>query len=230
MEARARLSRELEPPAVAMVRAPASAAAGSPYREILGDPLYRGRIFVLLAMWFASYVTIYAFSAGFTTVLASLAYPPPEAGLITAIGAIGFLFSALAAAAWGDRLERKSWLPIAAALTLLGALIVALAGNALWMSVLGSLVIFFGFNLWVPIAYAWSSECFPTRARTTGFGLVDGLGHLGGGVGLVVIAPMIPTLGPLRGLLLISGFLVVAAAVAQFGVRGRARALDELSP
>ena len=29
--------------------------------------------------------------------------------------------------------------------------------------------------------YALTSEPFRTRARTTGFGLVDGIGHLGGG-------------------------------------------------
>ena len=62
---------------------------------------------------------------------------------------------------------------------------------------------FFGFNLWVPMSYAWTTENFPTRARATGFALADGIGHLGGGVGILVIAPLIPvllkSLGPTVG-------------------------------
>jgi hypothetical protein len=41
------------------------------------------------------------------------------------------------------------------------------------------------------VTYAWSAENYPTRARATGFALVDGVGHLGGGVGILLIAPLI---------------------------------------
>ncbi|HEX4262288.1 MAG TPA: MFS transporter, partial [Acetobacteraceae bacterium] len=146
------------------------------YRAILGSAEYRRRTLILLAMWFSSYITVYAFAAGFTSVLAALRYPPPEAGLITAIGAFGFILCALAAYVWGERMERRLWLPLAAVLTVIGSLVVALAGNAMVASVIGAAIVFFGFNLWVPIAYAWSAENYPTRARTTGFALVDGIG------------------------------------------------------
>jgi hypothetical protein len=49
-----------------------------------------------------------------------------------------------------------------------------------------SYITFFGFNLWVPMTYAWSAENYPTRARATSIALVDGVGHLGGGVGHLV--------------------------------------------
>jgi MFS family permease len=127
-------------------------------------------------------------------------------------------------------MERRLGLPLAAVLTVIGSLVVALAGNAMVASVIGAAIVFFGFNLWVPIAYAWSAENYPTRARTTGFALVDGIGHLGGGVGLLFIAPLIPRLGVLGALLLISAFLVLGAAIAQFGIRSRDRRLDEISP
>src|SRR5437016_9252579 len=55
------------------------------------------------------------------------------------------------------------------------------------VSFIGSIILFFGFNGWVPMTYAWSAENFPTRGRVTGFGLVDGVGHVGGGIGLVAI-------------------------------------------
>jgi MFS transporter, putative metabolite:H+ symporter len=69
-----------------------------------------------------------------------------------------------------------------------------------------------------------------TRARTTGFALVDGVGHLGGGIGVLLIAPLIPELGVLRAMLLICGFLVLAAVIAQFGTVTRSRMLEEVSP
>ena len=84
--------------------------------------------------------------------------------------------------------------------------------------------------MWVPMTYAWSAENFPTRARVTGFGLVDGVGHIGGGIGLLAIAPILPQIGVLPSFVLITGFLIVSAIIAQFGVNTRGRALEDVSP
>ena len=88
------------------------------------------------------------------------------------------------------------------------------------------------------MTYTWSTENYPTRARATGFALVDGIGHLGGGVGILVIAPLIPnliaSLGPTTGsiviFVIIAAFLIVAAIIAQFGIATRQKRLDEVSP
>ena len=137
-----------------------------PYSAILGDSMYLGRIVVLFTMWFFAYITVYSFGAGFTTILASLNYPPPEAGLIAAVGTFGFVLCAVVAFAYGERMERHAWLPVSAVLTLIGGIIVALAGHRVDVSVIGSILIFFGFNLWVPIAYSWTTENFrPARGR-----------------------------------------------------------------
>jgi putative MFS transporter len=201
-----------------------------PYSAVLGDRMYLGRIVVLFAMWFVAYITVYSFGAGFTTILASLNYPPPEAGLIAAVGTFGFVLCAVVAFSYGESMERKAWLPLSALLTLIGGVIVALAGHRVEWSLIGSILIFFGFNLWVPIAYSWTTENFPTRARTTGFALVDGVGHLGGGIGVLLIAPLIPHIGALAAMFLIGGFLVLAAIIAQFGTVTRSRRLEEVSP
>jgi MFS transporter, putative metabolite:H+ symporter len=201
-----------------------------PFSAIFRNPLYLRRTILLVALWFCAYITVYSFAAGFTTLLAALRYPPPEAGLITAMGTFGFLLCAVVAYAFGERLERRTWMPLAAAITLIGGVLVAVAGAIFPLAVLGSIIVFFGFNLWVPIAYAWSIEHYPTRARTTGFALVDGVGHLGGGVGLLLIAPLIPDLGVLLAMLLIIAFLVIAAIIAQFGIGTRDLRLEEISP
>ncbi len=229
MEARAHAISPLAPVPEQIV-APPPTLRELPFSAIFRNPLYLRRTILLVSVWFFAYITVYSFAAGFTTLLAALRYPPPEAGLITAMGTFGFLLCAVTAYAFGERLERRTWMPLAAFITLLGGVLVALAGTIFPLAVLGSIIVFFGFNLWVPIAYAWSIENYPTRARTTGFALVDGVGHLGGGVGLLLIAPLIPHLGVLGAMLLIIAFLVLAAIIAQFGIFTRDLSLEEISP
>jgi MFS family permease len=207
-----------------------SAQGFMPYRTVFGNPMYVRRVLLLVTMWFFGYVTVYGFSAGFTSVLTSQGYAPPEAGVIVAVGAFGFLLCSAAAVLWSERLDRKLWLPISAVITLAGSVVIAAAGDTLAIAFLGSAVIFFGFNLWVPMTYARSAESFPTRARTTGFALVDGVGHLGGGIGVLLIAPALPDMSILGALLLISSFLVVAAVLGMFGVETRNRRFEDVSP
>lgn len=201
------------------------------YMEILGNPLYRRRTILLMLVWFVGLITVYAIGVGLTTVLASLGYPPPEAGLIAAIGTFGFIGVALFDYRYSEALERKHWLPIAAALTILGGLLIAVGGsNNLLVTAIGSIILFIGFNLWVPMCWAWSAENYPTRARATGFALVDSIGHIGGGVGIIVLAPLIPMMGAVLTFLVLGGILGVAAVIAQFGTSTKGQRLDEVSP
>jgi MFS transporter, putative metabolite:H+ symporter len=202
----------------------------TPYRELLGDPRYLRRAVLLFAVWFTGYITIYGYSAGFSVLLTGLHYIPPEAGVISAVGTLGFVVQGVFSALWSEKLQRRHWLPIGALVTVVGAVVVAASGENLLGAFAGAFLIFFGFNVWVPPTYALSAESFPTRARSTGFGLVDGVGHLGGGVGLLVIAPLVPHLNTLAALSLMSGFLVVAAIIGQFTVHTRNRPLEEVSP
>lgn len=249
MESRASKSAGIQLPQ-AMDEVPVQAEAGkTAFAEIFSNPTYLRRVILLLVMWLFAYVTVYSIAAGLTTVLASLGYIPPEAGMIAAVGTFGFIACALFAYFFGERLERKYWLPIGAVLTLIGGVLIAVAGKApaigpqgpqvtgpVILAFVGAIILFFGFNIWVPITYAWSTENFPTRARTTGFGIVDGIGHVGGGVGLVVIAnSVLPNLGSqqngvLYAFLLIGAFLVVAAIIAQFGISTRGKRLDVIAP
>jgi MFS family permease len=88
-------------------------------------------------------------------------------------------------------------------------------------------VVFFGFNCLGPPTFTLTAECFPTRIRSAGFGLVDGLAVSGGAVGVLAIAPLAPKLSSLQALLLISSFLVLAAILARFTPHARNRALED---
>jgi len=227
-----------------------------PYAEIFGNRLYVSRTVFLVVVWFLGYVTVYAIAQGLTSLLAAMLPLPPhpatpagiaaaggavagEAGVIAAFGTIGFILCTIFAYLFGERLERKVWLPISAILTLGGGILIAVTASSNFpLAVIGSIITFFGFNLWVPMTYTWSTESYPTRARATGFALVDGIGHLGGGVGILVIAPLIPSLmsslgpttGPIVIFVIIAAFLIVAAIIAQFGTSTRNKRLDEVSP
>lgn len=200
------------------------------YRELFVNHRYRNRALLLVAMWFTGYATVFSYSTGSTVVLTSLHFTPPVAGMISAAGGIGFFVQGLFSARCSEVLERRYWLPVGAAMTVLGAVIIALLGTSIGWALAGSFLVFFGFNVWVPPTFALSAESFPTRVRSAGFGLVDGIGVLGGATGVLVIAPLVPLLAPLPALLLVSSFLVVAAVLAQFTPRARNRALEELSP
>jgi MFS transporter, putative metabolite:H+ symporter len=201
------------------------------YMEVLGNPVYLRRTILLFSMWFIAFITVYTIGVGITTILATLGYPPPEAGMVAAVGVFGFIGVAVFDYFFGEALERKYWLPIAAVLTIVGGLIIALSGAGnFWVTAIGAIILFIGFNLFVPMAWAWSAENYPTRARATGFALVDGIGHIGGGVGILVIAANITTLGAVGTFLVIGGCLAVAAVIAQFGTSTRSLRLDEVSP
>ncbi len=201
------------------------------YMEVLGNPVYLRRTLLLFSMWFIAFITVYTIGVGITTILATLGYPPPEAGMVAAIGVFGFIAVAVFDYYFGEALERKYWLPIAAVLTIIGGLIIGVSGSGnFWVTAIGAIILFIGFNLFVPMAWAWSAENYPTRARATGFALVDGIGHIGGGVGILLIAANISTLGAVGTFLVIGGCLVVAAVIAQFGTATRELRLDEVSP
>src|SRR6266480_739524 len=161
-----------------------SGATRIPYAEIFSNRLYLQRTVLLVVIWFLGYVTIYAIAQGLTTLLAGIIPPPAnlpppvaaaavagQAGMIAAFGTFGFIATAVFAYFFGESLERKLWLLIAAVLTIIGTILIALfASSNFALAAIGSIITFFGFNLWVPMTYAWSAENYPTRARATGIG------------------------------------------------------------
>jgi MFS family permease len=200
------------------------------YLEIFSNTLYFKRTILLLVIWILGYITVYSYIAGFTILLTALGYPAPEAGLISSLSTLGGLACGLIAYMLGERFERKYWLPIAAILSLAGGIVIALSGGNFGITLLGAEVVTLGSYLWLPITYTWSTENYPTRARVSGFALVDGIGHAGGGIGVTYVASFVFRLGPSGTFLLIGSFLLVAACLAQFGPATRHKRLDEVSP
>src|SRR5260370_16925844 len=105
--------------------------------------------------------------------------PPPELGLNAAFGTFGFILTAIFAYFFGEQLERKLWLPIAALLTLIGGILIGVAGpNNFPVAAIGSIITFFGFNLWLPMTYTSPTHNYPTPPPPPVFPLADGVAHL----------------------------------------------------
>ena len=124
MEARALDSLEELPPlpvAIPIVQK----VKPAPYSEILKNALYRNRTILLFSVWFFGYMTVYINAAGLSSLLAGVGYAFPENGMVVALGIFGFLIAGVMAAFVGDKMERKLWLPIAAAITFIGGIAVA---------------------------------------------------------------------------------------------------------
>ncbi|WGL51612.1 MFS transporter [Nocardioides sp. BP30] len=200
------------------------------YRELFTNHRYRNRALILIAMWFFGYATVFSFSTSSTSILTGLHFTPPVAGMITAVGGVGFFAQGLFSARFSEALPRHLWLPIGAVLTLLGGVVIAELGDHITWAFIGAFIVFFGFNVWVPPTFALSAESFPTRIRAAGFGLVDGVGVTGGMVGVLVIAPLVPHLSTLAAMVVICAFQFVAAVLAQFTPRSRNEALEVVSP
>jgi len=208
-------------------------------KAIFSNRTYARRFIVLVLMWGFGYMTVYTIASGLTSILASLGFPAPEAGMIAAIGDIGFILVPITLFFTGDRLERKTWTVFSVILTILGGILIAMAGTNIALSFIGSIILFYGFNLWVPISYTWTAESFPTRARATGFALCDGLGHIGGGLGIIEVASFISSLisGGITTTLVLEVFLLIALfqvistiiAVA-LGHKTANKRLEEISP
>ena len=70
----------------------------------------------------------------------------------------------------------------------------------------------------------------PIRAQGTGFALVDGVGHVGGALAIVVVVPIFHHPSPLGAFLLLAAFEAVAGLLLQLAPRTRDVPLDVLSP
>ncbi|QIW23568.1 MFS transporter [Sulfolobus sp. S-194] len=202
-----------------------------PYSEIFTNSSYLKRFVILVIVWFLAYTTVYSIAAGLTSLLTAQGYSVSEAGMISAIGIIGFVLAAVIATLLGERLERKWWIGIGALVTVIGGMMIALTANPV-IDGIGAIILFIGFNVWVPVAYTWTAESFPTRARTSGFALCDGVGHLGGGLGVVYITSVAVSLHSTVELFgLIASFLVISAIIAMVaGHYTLGKRLDEISP
>ena len=151
---------------------------------------YTGRMVLLIAVWFLWYIGNYAFLGDAASLLESIGFSEAAAILYIAIGAIiGYPAGALIMLYTSDRYERKHVIFAATVVWFLGML--AMATKTTDLLYFGSFLAAMGLGMYLQVAYTFTAENYPTRARSSGFGITDGIGHGGGALGAILLPVLV---------------------------------------
>jgi predicted MFS family arabinose efflux permease len=144
------------------------------------------RVLVFLAVWFFSYFTGYAlFSTPVFKLISSHGFANPSLAFTYIL--YGDPIGVVVGSVLNDRLERKCSSALPNLLTAVLMVVWPFASSPEAFLAIGFAIMFLqGFKF--PTMYAYTAENFPTKLRALGYGVADGVGHLGGAVGPVVYA------------------------------------------
>ncbi len=227
--------RRMEAGAVArgiVLPPPQPAAVSSELRAFPFSALFRrpygGRLVLLAAMWFFWYIGNYGFLGDAATLIAEHGFAVGSSILFLGVGAIGYPVGALVMAFVADRMERRLLIFISTVVWLIGMLLIgANTGGAMLIG--GAFVASLALGLYLQVAYTYTAELFPTRARSSGFSLSDGIGHSGGAVGALLLPGVVGATSFFIGFLGIGITGLIAGLIALLGPRTSGRRLEEVS-
>jgi len=215
--ARQRSGRELAPaPGVP----PEAASRGFPTMALLRPP-YRSRLAITLGFWLVWYITVYAYLGYEPTLLIKMGLSQPRGLLFSALGDIAIPVGAVLALLVVERWQRKYIVATVAFVFTAALLVMAVSasGGLLFVGAFFSSMMVAANS----VAYVYTAESFPTRARATATSIGDGVGHVGGVVApFIVVAAMTgfgarPTFTLLAAIVLISGLIISAGGIKTTG-------------
>jgi putative MFS transporter len=227
----ARIEREVEqetgslpPPVVAIPTAP-----GNRTDDTGLTALFRsgsgGRALLLVSVWFCQTLGFYGFNAWVPTLLAENGFSIIRALERSSAISIGAVPGAWIASKIADRWERKYLIAIVAVLVGTFGMIYGLSFNT-WIIVIFGFLVAMSQQVFAPMLYAYTAECFPTAARNTGAGLSYGIGRLGNALGPLIVAFLFTTYGYRSVFAYIAAcWVVVALLILTFGPRMNKRTL-----
>lgn len=139
-------------------------------------------IVIFTLIWFTSYFTGYAlFSTPIFSLIASQGYTPSN--LYFGYILYGDPLGVVIASVLNDRLQRKYTSSLANLLSAILMIIWPFSG-IMFLPIGFAIMFFQGFKF--PPMYTYTAESLGTKIRTLGYGIADGIGHLGGAVGPIV--------------------------------------------
>jgi MFS family permease len=189
---------------------------------------YSTRLGILAAMWFLWYIGNYGFLGDAATLISSLnTSVSPNAILYIAVGALGYPVGAIIMLFVADRYERKFVILGDTVVWLIGMLIFSTATpDALFI---GSFLASLALGMYLQVAYTYTAESYPTRARTSGFALTDGIGHGGGALGAILLPVIVSSYSFATGFIFIGITGLLAGIIAIAGPKASKQALEEVS-
>jgi putative MFS transporter len=183
------------------------------------------RLVLLVAVWICQTLGFYGFNAWVPTLLTEHGFSIARSLEQSSVMQIGVVPGAWIAAGISDRWERKGLIAIV-------ALVIATCGLIYGLSFRTSFIVIFGFlvamgqQVFAPLLYAYTPECFPTEARNTGAGVSYGVGRLGNAAGPLLVAYLFSHHGYASVFVYIAVcWAGVAVLITAFGPRTKGRTL-----
>lgn len=198
-----------------------------PYRALFSPP-YSTRLMILVSMWFFWYIGNYAFLGDAASLITAHGASVANSILFLGIGAAGYPIGAIIMALIADRIERRVLIFASTVVWLAGMLLIGVAGNNTVLT-LGSFLASLALGLYLQVAYTFTAELFPTRARASGFSLSDGIGHAGGALGALLLPAIIGMTSFFIGFLSIGVTGLIAGLISLCGPRTSRRRLEDVS-
>jgi len=188
---------------------------------------YVYRLLMLIAMWFLWYIGNYGFLGDSATLLTIAGFPIASSILYLAIGAVGYPIGAIIMLLLTDRFERKYLIFANTVVWFAGLTLFALRLTSTVM--LGSFLASTALGMYLQVAYTYTAENFPTRARSSGFALTDGIGHVGGALGAIFLPVLVLSHSFFTGFEFIAITGLLAGTLALLGPRSTRRTLESVS-
>jgi MFS family permease len=189
---------------------------------------YASRLLVFVSLWFFWYIGNYGFLGDAATLLAAHGFTLFNSILFLAVGAAGYPVGAIIMILIADRYERKFVVFSATAVWLVGMLMIgSLSGEAVIIT--GAFLAALSLGMYLQVAYTFTAESYPTRARASGFALSDGLGHIGGAVGVLVLPLIVTEFGFTAGFCFIGITGLVAGLIALLGPSSTRLSLEQIA-
>jgi putative MFS transporter len=183
------------------------------------------RLALLISVWIAQTLGFYGFNSWVPTLLTEHGFSIVRSLEQASVMQIGAVPGAWIAASISDRWERKSLIAIV-------AIAIAACGMVYGLSFRTATIVIFGFlvamgqQVFAPLLYAYTPECFPTEVRNTATGVSYGIGRLGNALGPLIVAFLFGTYGYTSVFAYIAiCWAIVAILVTVFGPRTRGRTL-----
>jgi putative MFS transporter len=219
------VARETGP--LAPVPAPQSIATSSRQGGFVAlvAPGTLNRSLLLIAVWICQTLGFYGFNAWVPTLLTERGFSIVRSLEQSSIMQIGAVPGAWIAASISDRWQRKSLIAMVALAIATCGLIYGLSFTTPTIVVFGFLVAM-GQQVFAPLLYAYTPECFPTAVRNTGAGVSYGLGRLGNAFGPLLVAYLFNNYGYTSVFVYIAVcWALVAILITVWGPRTKGRTL-----
>ncbi|MDQ0189921.1 MFS transporter [Alicyclobacillus cycloheptanicus] len=202
--------------------------SGFPTLALFKRP-YLSRLLVVFLYWILLYLVVYGFLGYEPVLLGKMGLSSPQSILYTALGDIAFPIGAALPLLVIKSVARKYILFVSALMMGVAMAVLAISHSG-FVVFIGAFLTSLMILPLSGIAYTYTSEIFPTRARASAMSVADGVGHLGGVIAPYIILAGMSTWGA-RGAFWLLCILMVVCGLLIFigGVRTKNEGLTELS-